>query len=232
MYLYKYLCLSITLLWQVNSFGQTDKTIIIKAGDDMNALTRQFYQYPDFQRGVVYYFSGDSAAGKLNYNLLDGQMQFMDGKGDTLALANEETIQYIRINNDLFYYSGRKCLAFLDNYDFARLGIVRRIRLADEQKAGAYGLKTSTGTIENKNSLKADQNHGLTLNEDLVLTKEEEFYFTDTDGDFHLLTKANLLRSFPAKKKAIENYFSDKKHGLKDEVEAREFFTWLRPQFQ
>jgi hypothetical protein len=232
MYLYKYLCLSIAMLWQVYSFAQTDKTIVIKAGDDKSALTRQIYLYPDFRHGVVYYFNGDSAAGKLNYNMLDGQMQFMGAKSDTLALANEETIQYIRINNDLFYYSGKKCLAYLDDYDFTRLGIVRRIRLADEQKTGAYGLKTSTGTIENKNSLKADQNLGLILNEDLVLTKEEELYFTDTAGNFHLLTKSNLVQSFPRKKKAIENYFSNKKHGLKDEMEAREFFAWLRPQFQ
>ena len=66
-----------------------DSTIIIKAGMSFNESVSitDLYEYPQFVYGKVFFKPGDSSAGRLNYNRLLDQMQFIDFKGDTLNIA-------------------------------------------------------------------------------------------------------------------------------------------------
>ena len=43
------------------------------------------------------YRNGVSGAGQLNYNRLLGEMQFIDPKGDTMALADEQNVAHVTI---------------------------------------------------------------------------------------------------------------------------------------
>ena len=40
----------------------------------------------------------------MNYNIFLGEIQFIDTKGDTLSLANPETIDSVAIDTSLIYY--------------------------------------------------------------------------------------------------------------------------------
>jgi hypothetical protein len=63
--------------------AQTSTLITVKAGEDMSALYQQVYRYPQFQPGKIY-FINDSARSLFNYNLLQGKMEFIGDKKDTL----------------------------------------------------------------------------------------------------------------------------------------------------
>ncbi|MBK5272449.1 MAG: hypothetical protein JJE22_15700, partial [Bacteroidia bacterium] len=69
--------------------AQTITTIRVKAGEDFTAVYKQMYRFPQFTYGKVYFVNKDSAVGRLNYNMLMGKMQFIDKRGDTLVLSED-----------------------------------------------------------------------------------------------------------------------------------------------
>src|SRR4051812_28027078 len=55
------------------------------------------YQYPQFADAQVALKNGTSGTVRMNYNQLLGDMQFINGKGDTLSLDNENEVTSIVI---------------------------------------------------------------------------------------------------------------------------------------
>ena len=77
----------------------------VKAGEDINESVPDSvrFRYSQFVAGHVYFKDGRISSAPLNYNLLNGEMQFITVGKDTLIIANEVTIKFIVINNDSFY---------------------------------------------------------------------------------------------------------------------------------
>src|SRR5881398_159423 len=63
------------------------------------------YQYPQFADAQVALKNGTSGTVRMNYNQLLGDMQFINGKGDTLSLDNENEVASIVIAKDTFVFS-------------------------------------------------------------------------------------------------------------------------------
>ena len=74
--------------------AQTLTTITVKPGEDLTAIYKQMYRFPQFMYGKVYFMNKDSAKGRLNYNILMGKMQFIDKRGDTLVLSDDNPIRF------------------------------------------------------------------------------------------------------------------------------------------
>src|SRR6185295_15738737 len=87
-------CCICMLLLGVAVNAQRPKTYTVPAGVEVKEIVpaREIFQYSDFKQGVVIFRDGTSAPGKLNYNRLVAELQFIDPKGDTLSLANEKNI--------------------------------------------------------------------------------------------------------------------------------------------
>ena len=85
----------------------------------------------------------------------------------------------------------------------------QKIKFLDEKNIGAYGLSTSTHTIDNYNTLRANTTYALKVNKDLICSKEKKYYFSQGDEDFVIVNKKNLLKEFPHKKTLIENYLKE-----------------------
>src|SRR5260221_3535967 len=106
----------------------------------------------------------DSAKGRLNYNMIMGKMQFIDKRGDTMVLSDDNPIRLVAIDTNIFYCNNEECVELLAGYPTAELAVAYPLKLADEQKIGAFGLPSSTQTIENKNSFKTNNDYSLHLN--------------------------------------------------------------------
>lgn len=161
--------------------AQDSSIIKIKNGVDIaKALPkRQQYQYPEFITGKVWYNTGNSAAGRLNYNLLLGEMHFIQPTGDTLSLADEYTIKYITIQADTFYYDAKKgYLQVIAHFNPVKLAVKQKLRKLSDNKVGAYEQATAVSSIR-QYSYYTDRNgqiRNLTPKGDLLLTKAESFF--------------------------------------------------------
>jgi hypothetical protein len=62
--------------------------------------------FTPFITGSVYFKDDTRAVAKMNYNRLYDEMLFLDPKGDTLALKDENNIKFIALDKDTFYYNG------------------------------------------------------------------------------------------------------------------------------
>jgi hypothetical protein len=208
--------------------AQTSATITVKAGEDITAVYKQMYRFPQFTYGKVYFMNKDSATGRLNYNMLMGKMQFIDKRGDTLVLADNNPIRLVAIDTNLFYCNSGECVELIVGLPPAELVVSHHLKFADEQKAGAYGLPSSTQTIENTNSFKANtSDYHLQLNKDLVFTKETRYYLIDTNRHFIAANKKNIQKLFPKQKDSIENYFNKNQVDFKNESDLKNFFLYL-----
>ena len=108
---------------------------------------------------------------------------------------------------------------------FEKLRVLRK-KLADEQKVGAYGLPSSTQTIENTSSF-VENNYRLLVGKDLVFTKDTRYYFIDANKNFVVANKKNLLKLLPGQKTRIENYLKTHDIDFKNENALKELLMFL-----
>jgi len=211
--------------------AQTLTTITVKPGEDLTAIYKQMYRFPQFMYGKVYFMNKDSAKGRLNYNILIGKMQFIDKRGDTLVLSDDNPIRLVAIDTNIFYCNSGECVELLAGSPPAELAVSYRLKLADEQKIGAFGLPTSTQTIENKNSFKINSDYSLQLNRDLVFTKETRYYFIDAGKHFIPANKKNLLKLSPKQNAIIENYLEKNVIDFKNETDLLNLMIYLAKSY-
>ncbi len=191
--------------------AQESKLIKIKAGEDIQkavAFTDK-YRYPQFIDGTVAFFAGTPTAGKLNYNLLLGEMHFISPAKDTLSLANESAIKEIKIGENQFYYDPKNgYLEVVTDYHSIKLAIKQMFRVAGLEKVGGYQQSSAVSSIKNYSMIANGNSSVKTLEAkgDIVLSKEKLYFFVDQNNRFYKANKSNLLKIFAKNKKAIETY--------------------------
>lgn len=203
-----------------------DSVITIKAGEDVSALYKHIYKYPVFSTGTVYFNDGTIARSKMNLNLLLEVMQFINEKGDTLALDDENTIRRITVGADTFFFQ-KGYLQLVSTYDNTELASRQKIKFLNEKNIGAYGISTATHTIDNYNTLRAFGTYALKLNKDLIYSKERKYYFSKRDNEFILANKKNILKMFPEKKALVEKYLKEHELDYNKEQDLKNLFVYL-----
>src|SRR5687767_2406958 len=211
-------------------FSQGFNTFVVKSGEDLTNVYKYIYRYPKFEYGKVYFINGDVSAAKLNYNFLIETIQFIDPKGDTLALANESALNFISIGTDTFFHNSKGYIEQIADYTFTKLLLKEKIT-SSEEKIGAFGIPSSTQNIDAKKTLIADQNYKLKVNENLILSKEKHYYFNDVDFNILPVNKKNLLKVFAKEKGKIENYLGSNNTDFNNEQDLKKFFTYLKTIF-
>lgn len=104
--------LLIALLYNIDLAAQQKKTVMLKAGSNVMEILSpsDLYYYPDFTDGKVYFKDGTKSSGKLNFNTLLNEIQFIDANGATVALADEKSIGFVAIKDDLFIMIKDMCV--------------------------------------------------------------------------------------------------------------------------
>lgn len=208
-------------------FSQNEKHIV-NGNDDIDssiAATDKFH-YPSFITGRVVFRDGNVSMGPLNYNLLVGEMQFINAGGDTLALADEGTIKYISVDKDSFFYDN-VYLQFVDGNSSAKLAKHEKMNLAGIKKSGAFGTATSGGGIETYSSINTGtRTASLTEKKEMIFITKTSFYIGDTYYHFLPATKKNVLRMF-GKKNEIENFIETNKTSFNKVEDLKKLIAFL-----
>jgi hypothetical protein len=186
--------------------GQINQLITVKAGTKVADYfpVEIRYRYPDFKPGKLVYTNGKFSSANFNYNLLLGEVEYIQS-GDTMRLLNKKDISSIEIAQDTFFYD--KGYIELIYGGRIKVGLHQYIKLKDILRKGAMGSTNRSVAIDTYNSVPLDNNlYGIVPNEDWVFQRIEEYYFSDSSGEFVPFSRRNVLQEFPEKKKGIEAY--------------------------
>jgi hypothetical protein len=206
--------------------AQTPELITVKAGEDMSALYQQVYRYPEFRPGKIY-FIDDSARSMFNYNLLEGKIEFLGEKKDTLWISDEKSVKQVMVDKDTFFVHDGNYLLSIRDFGFARLLAGDRLKLVDEKNMGLYGISSSSHTIETRRTLLSLQTQTLQLNKDLVFSRERNFYYLQKNN-YVQVTKKNVLKLVDSKQKnLVETYLAANSVDLKNQEHVQRLFQYI-----
>lgn len=185
--------------------SQDSKKITIRADSVLSDyLTYQDrYSYPQFIEGRVSFKDGAEYSARLNYNLLTGQLQFINRKGDTLELANESTIKSISIGQDTFFYD-KGYYRLLEGHSDYKLAVQQRLVVVDKQKVGAFGQPSSGAGIETVDRIV--QTNKLTLMENTILSRVTRYYLGNRFNHYVPFTRKSVLKTFSDRQNDIKKY--------------------------
>jgi len=181
--------------------AQNRQVVETVAGEDLSqkVSAQMQYLFPEFINGDVFYKGLPKGRGKLNYNMLAGEMQFVEND-QVMALANVKDVVLVNINNRKFYpYSGNEFVEELMSTGTIQLAVRRKGNAASHSKKGAYGMETSTSAITSYSSINsANQQYNLTVTENVLISLTNYYYLVGTNGKYTLIkNKKTFANKFP-----------------------------------
>ena len=207
----KYIVLLLLMPVIFRANAQEREIIEAVSGEDLNKRVKQHMQYlfPEFSDGFVY-LKGMRSAGKLNYNMLVGEMQFIDNENQVLAL-NTDDVQMVNIDNRKFYPFNK--MEFVEELLVAgnlQLQIRRKGNVASHSKKGAYGMSSSTSAITSYNSIQgADRTHNLSVIENVMISLNKFYYLVIDNKRFLIKNQKTFTKQFSQHKTQIEAFVND-----------------------
>jgi hypothetical protein len=213
-------------IFTMHALAQSRQTIRIKPGADAKeSLLKELYRYPQFLSGKAYFSNGDVSGANMNYNYLNESMEFIDERGDTLAIADAAAVVYVSIGSDTFFYD-KGFLEKKAGNGKTTVAVKQKLSLADVQKIGALGIPSGTTNIESKESY-TDKRYMLSINEELVFSKQATYYIRKEAGPFMAATKKNLLKLYPEQKRSIETFYASSNTAVSDEDKTTRLVRFL-----
>ena len=220
------LLLFFILIGYADLSAQDSTLVTVKAGERIEDVLKpsDIYFYLQFIYSKVLFKDGRVADPYMNYNRLYDQMLFIGTKGDTLALDDEKTIDFIVNDWDIFYYDAGYLRLIADD-SIIKLAEKQVWVVADVRKIGTHNTPKNTVAITSLSSFTngqdAAKSKDLILNEDILLRKETQYYLGDKYNHFVRASKKKLMLLFPKDQLSIENYLKENKVDFdnKDDLE-------------
>jgi len=200
----------VTLLMVSTLSAQNGKKVLVKAGTkvvDYYSHDERF-RYFKFQPGQVLLKNGQSVELNLNYDILFGEMVFVQNN-DTVAISKKKDIKYIALQDTFYYDNG-----YIESLTSVspRIGVRKFVKLTNIIKKGAYGTNARAGSVDTFNSMSTDGNSfDLIPDEDIELKTIYIYYIRKPDGGFIELNRKNLFQLYPEKAEAIKTFIKSNK---------------------
>lgn len=196
----------------LNSIGaQSKKTYRINSiKEDSSDLMSSSYHYPKFIQGVVSFKNQPLASADLNYNYLSGQIIFVTPKGETLELAKPETLEYIAIGTDTFYYVDKGYVEMVTHYPTINLSQKETIKFNGREKKGAYGTYSTTTAASSINTVSDENvNQKISIDENTLYATTILYYLSDRLNNFLPATRKNFYKIFSKDESKLSGYLKN-----------------------
>ncbi len=219
--------ISLMLFLATGLLAQKSKPITVAAGLKVEDCIpfQERYRYPVFTSGKVYFQSTAYSASTLNLNFLSREIEFLHS-GDTLSIANPEDIKLITIGTDTFYYDNGYMELLSGNQ--LKVAVKQYFKINEIQKKDSYGNSGSLGATD---AYSTYQSGGLTyklvLNRDMVFEKISEYYLAVSKERFVPFNKKQILKLFPLKKDAIQDFLKSNKVDFASKEDLIRFAEYL-----
>jgi len=214
--------------------AQDSSLIFIPAGQSFSDVAKadKIYLLPNFTNGKVYFRDGSMNSANFNYNFLNGEMEFISSKGDTLAIVKEQAlnIKNIEIDSIRFYYFNGYLQELASNETGKILGR-QFYKLKKREKIGGYEQPNATSAIESYSTFvsgNGEQPQTLTVRENVTLVKATEYFFGDRYNTFLRANKKNALKLYPKKKAQIESFLLKNKVNFNNGRDLQKLLAYLQ----
>ena len=224
----KVVYLSLLACFSQVCFSQTvTDRIYIKGGSSAyEEFLKTIYQYPAFIPGIVLLKSGQRFYKPLNYNKINAAIEFINEKNDTLTLAQEETVNTVIINNDVYFYTPA-CVRIIHN-DKAKLYKYEKMKVGEVQKIGAMGIPNSGSAIESVSQIDThERSYDIDINETIILSRAATYLVELPDHQFVPANKKNFLKAYPTAEGDIKEFTKSKNTNFNKESDLVELVTFL-----
>ncbi|MDR3297525.1 MAG: hypothetical protein LBS94_04750 [Prevotellaceae bacterium] len=194
--------------------------------NDVSQMMSRTTQYllPAFDKGMVIFKNGETAAAQLNYNMLLEQMQFMESDSSILAIANLDEVMYVSIGKRFFVKLKTQFIEVIMDGSELQLGVARKLRIVDHRKDGGYGGTTSLMKVESVSTLSGASADHLVGTEEIVY-EESATYYLIAGGKPKVASKKVFAKAFPACKESIDKQDVD----YSNEAQLRALFVLCKP---
>ncbi len=199
-------------------YAQEREIIQASSGKDLTEKisNRMQYLFPEFTNGNVLYKAAAKGSGKMNYNMLLGEMQFLDVNDKVLALDNVSDVVLIVIDGRKFYpFEKSEFTEELVVTPKVQLRVRRKGNVASHSKQGAYGTTSSTEAITSYSSIgSGNRTYELTVADNVMVTVNNLYYLVSGQNK-HVMIKnqKTFTKQFPGHKAQIEAFV--KEHDLR-----------------
>ena len=213
---------------------QAQDFVKVKAGEEpKKAIPASVqYLYPKFQTGKVIFLNGNTAAAPLNYNLLLGEIHFINNINDTLSLANEQLLKEIFIGAQRFLFDPKYGYLLTESSSqlVIQLGIKQELRVSNVERLGGY--QQSLGATSTKTySTFANGNSSvqkLDSKGDVVFSKNTIYYFVDQNNRCYKASKSSLHKIFPKYKQQIDGRLQEAEIDFQNEKDLINIIQFCR----
>jgi len=210
--------------------AQEDSSLIfIPAGKMLSDVITpvKIYRFPNFRQGKVYFRDGTITSATLNYNFLNGHIEFISSNGDTLALVKEQilNLKTVIIDSSRFYY--HSVYGYMEQIAGNETGKILKkqdYRVSKREKIGGYEQPSSTNAIESYSSFTSADGSILTsliVKENITLKRVKLYFFGDEYNTFLPANKKNLLRLYPKNKAQLQSYLNKNEVDFNSEADLK-----------
>jgi len=218
----KYVFLLLLLPFWVSA--QNRQIVEAASGDDLSqkVSTQMQFLFPEFTNGDVFY-KGHKGSGMLNYNMLLGEMQFLENN-QIKALANARDVVVMKIDNRRFYpFNDKEFTEELFSTGKYQLRVRRKGNVAQHSKKGAYGMDSSTSSITSYSSISSDnRQYDLTVAEKVLITLNYFYYLVGPNGKYILIKNAKTFtKQFPQYRAQIDDFVKEHKIRFDNEEDLK-----------
>ena len=212
-------------------------------GADLNVvLADSRFLFEGFKESQVFLKNSTTTNALMNYNLLSGEMMFIDKKGDTLALSNISDVAGILIDKHLFKYVSKRFLEVIaSDVDTEIELLAKRVITQDAPvKYGAYGIASPTAGIDNKSSVSLgtgagdaftmDRNNmqadGSVSSSREIRFQRKDVYTLAKGRKMNNADKKGFLKVFSKHTNAIESYIEKSAIDFKNEQDILRLYKY------
>jgi hypothetical protein len=207
---------------------QVSESVSIKAGESIaDAFTPNGYmRFAQFTEGTAQLKNGVKTNARFNYNLVSNEILFINGKGDTMAIAAPEDLKFVAIGEQTaFIYNNKSYLEILAEGPKARLA--KKIKVVIEKdKKGGYGTSAPTSSQDQfENFFTGTQ--VFKLSHDVIVLKTTSFYWVDEYNNPQPANKRNSLRLVPKDKQSrLEAFIEQNKTDFNSVDDLRKLLAY------
>lgn len=206
--------------------AQPKKVVRVKNGQDATKYVsaKDRYQYSAFLPGTISYTNGKMAGGRLNYCYLLGEIMFINTKGDTLAIADNNLVNHADIGSTRYYPVPENGYVEVVE-DCGIMLLAKKVQYQKDgiEKKGAYQNQSELGSLYNATTF-TDINGRTTMlpaNNTILMKPVVTYLFMDTNHRFNKATKTSLLKIFSKKKEEIEPYLEAQNFNYSSEEDLK-----------